>query len=466
MMLLATFQILSGGMLRWRGEKLLTMSQESKRSLWQNYAEQHANLTSRQVRKLKLFRFRAFLWAKFLGKQSWQPCQMMVPPNVLRHLMTMGIPRIRIAPIRMSEYPVKPAWQLTGSVVYDPSGYICRSDWSQYPHQITAITSHPKQPLIALMHSDGNVWIGKIGDPDNLFRLIHSPKKEDEKATAIAFHPFENIIAVAIQACIMVYKISPSLKPELHFMASFYESGYFCPKSKFSADNLDWNPNGTFLTAISKQNLSICFFLEADTTKVIGGFHGGTKYAELRSFQENMSPSCSRFSVNGKLVVTGYSDGTLMARSAEHIVEKGLSLNCLKILNGFLRGKIDSIVPYPHDPSVFAIEVTAEWSQTSVWIVLVSHDGSVTITATIPDAKSPHFHEDWLLVSSRNKFLLHHMSRCNIPCLVTEFHLQRNGMMHVEIDAFCVITAPNGETILYYAHDGKSKLYKAEITLK
>ena len=263
----------------------------------------------------------------------------------------------------------------------------------------------------------------------------------------------------------MVYKISPSLKPELHFTVSFYESGYFCPKSKFSADNLGWNPAGTFLTAVSKQNLSMCFLLTPDTIEVIGGFHGGTKYAELCSFRGNISPDCSCFSPDGKLVVTGYPGGTLMLRSAVHTVEKGLSLSCLKILEKVLPGQIVKIVSHPHDPSVFAIQVTAEWSQTSVLIVLVSHDGSVTITATIPDAKRPHFHEDWLLVSSGKRILFHHMNRCNIPCLVTEFHLQGNGTMRVEIDAFCVKTSPNGETILYYSSDGKSKLCTAEIAL-
>jgi WD40 repeat protein len=474
LMLLAATQALSGTMLRRKGflrtgEGLLRMSQETKISLWKKYAEPSTNLTPRQRRKLLLFR--AFLWEKLLGKQSWQPCQMRVPPHVFCHLMTMGIPRIRIFSIRMPESPVKPAWQLTGSVVYDPSGFMYNGrshDWSLYHHQITAIKSHPNKPLVALMHSDGNVWIGKIGDRDNLFRLIHSPEKEDEKATAIAFNPVEPLIAVAVKARIMVYKISQishSLKPELHFAVSFYESGYFCPRPKYSANTLGWNPTGTFLTAISAGNLSMCFFLKPDTTGVIGGFNGGIKYAELRSIGEDISPTCSCFSPDGNLVMTGYHDGTLMLRSAVHTVEKGLSLICLKILEKVLPGQIVKIVSHPHNPSVFAIEVQVRLSHTVVLIVLVSHDGSVTITATIPDAKSPYFHEGWLLVSSGNKILFHKMNRCNIPCLVTEFHLQGNGPFGVRIDTFCVITAPNGKVMLHYSISGKSKLCTAEIAL-
>lgn len=471
MMLFAAIQSLSGNMLRLQGflrtgEELLHMSPEYKRLLLQKYAEQHANLTSRQVRRLKCYGLHAFLWAKLLGKQSWQPCQMRIRIDFLRHLMTKCIPRIRIAPIRMSEKPVKPAWQLTGSVVYDSSGYICRSDWSPYHHQIKANTSHSNQPWNAIMHSDGNVWIGKNGDPSNLFRLIHSPKKDDENATAIAFHPFKNFIAVAILARIIVYEIYPTLEPKLHFTVSFYESGYFCPRSRFSANALGWNSDGTFLTAISKNNLSMCYFIKHDTNEVINGFNGGTKYAELRSFEKgDIPPSCSCFSKDGKLVVTGYPNGTLITRSARQS-DEGISLSCLKITPEFLCGDIIKIVPHPYNHSVFAIEAKASWSSSIVCIVLVNHDGSVTITATIPDAKSPHFHEDWLLVSSENRILFYKIDRCNTPCLVTEFHLPDNGMMLVRIGAFCVITTPDGKVMLYYSISGESKLYKAEIMFK
>lgn len=474
-MLLAWSQIQSGGML-WSegilrtGEELLHISQKSKKTLLQTYADQHAVLTTGQVLMLKKFRFCAFLWAKLLGKQSWQPCQMRFRPDVLRNLMKKCIPRIRITSIKMPIYPVTPAWQLTGPVgYYDPSGFIYNGrshDWSSYHHHIKAITSHSKHPWIALMHSDGNVWIGRIDDPDNFFRVIHSPKNEDEKATAIAFHPVKPLIAVAVKARIIVYNISPHLKPELHFAVSFYESGYFCPRPKFSADKLDWNPTGTLLTASSDGNLSMCWSFDPATSKFSNGFNGGTKYAELCSFEKVMSPCSSCFSVDGNLAMTTYSDGTFMTRRAVHTAEKGLTLSCLKISDKVLPGQIDKIVSHPHDPSVFAIGMSRGLSHSSVLIALVNHDGSVKIIATIPDAKSPHFHEDWLLVSSGNKILFHHMNRCNIPYLVTEFQLPDNGMMHVEIGAFCVITTPDGKVMLYYSIGGESKLYKAEIKIK
>jgi hypothetical protein len=58
------------------------------------------------------------------------------------------------------------------------------------------------------------------------------------------------------------------------------------------------------------------------------------------------------------------------------------------------------------------------------------------------------------------------MNRCNIPCLVTEFHLQGNGPFGVRIDAFCVITDPDGKVMLYYSISGESKLCTAKIALR
>ena len=486
LMLFAVFQSQSVNMLRLlgflrTGEELLPMSPESKRLLFANlHAVQHANLsprqvrgiTSRQLQRLKSYGgLHAFLLTKLIGKQSWQPCQISFSIPFLRHFMTMCIPpRILITPNRTPEYPVKSAWQLTGSVVYyDPSGFIYNGkshDWSKYHHQITNIISHSKLPWIAIMHSNGDVWIGKIDDPFNLFQLIHCPQTDDEKATAIAFHPDGSLIAVAIRAHIIMINISPSLKPVLHFKAWFYESGYYCSKPRFSADKLSWNLSGTLLMASKDEELSMCYFIDTNTNKAIGGFHGGINFGELPLYRgnifSNMSPSCSCFSVNGNLVMTSYPDGTLVTNIVEN-TEKGLTLRSLKRTNDVLSEKIDMIASHPCDPSVFAIGMSRGLMHFSVSIVLVNDDGSVTITATIRNAKSPHFYKNWLLVSSGNRILFHKMNRCNIPCLVTEFHLQENGPFSVSIDAFCVITAPDGKIKLYYSLDGK--LYTAEITL-
>ena len=456
---------LSGNMLQqlgllMTGKELMPMSPESRQSLLRKLAEQLANLTQNQRRKLIESRFRAVLVARLLGKQSWQRAPMRISVVVLHHLMTKCIPRIRITPIRMPEYPVKQGWQLTGSVFYDPSGYIAdRGNWSQYQSSIKAITSHPRQPLIAVMHSDGKVWIGRKGE--NLFCLIHSPNTDAENATAMEFHPRENIIAVAIRGCIMMYKISQYLKPELHFKILFHPDPGFCPSTPRSANELGWNQNGTFLTAISEGKLSKCYFLDPITLKV----KGDTDYAVLRSLQEDLSPSCSCFSSDGKLAVMVYSDGILMTRSFVE-TEKGPSLVCSKKVRDFFpKHSINNIVSHPNKPSVFAIEVKAT-SSTCVLIVHVNHDGSVTITATIPDAKSPHFHDGLFFVSRKNKLLVHRMNSCNIPCLVTEFHLRNSGTFSYDIGAFFVSTTPNGEVILYYSSRcGGSKLHMAGISL-
>jgi hypothetical protein len=163
-------------------------------------------------------------------------------------------------------------------------------------------------------------------------------------------------------------------------------------------------------------------------------------------------------------VVTAYFDGTLMTRSFVK-TEKGPSFICLKIQNICPKHSIVKIVPHPNNPSAFAIEAKATFS-TCVLIVCVNPDGSVTITATIPDAKSPHFHDDLLLVSRKNKLLVHKMNPCNIPCLVTEYHLRNSGIFSHEIGTFFVNTTPNGEVILYYSIRCEgSKLHMAGISL-
>jgi hypothetical protein len=439
-----------------------SLSATSIQQLMKNLADQSANLTLEQRRKLINIRLHAFLVARLLGKQSWQDATMRIPVKVLHHLMTTCIPRIRIAPFSMPEKPVKPAWQLTGTVVYDSSGYICRGEWSPYHWSIKAITSQCNQHLIALMDSNGLVWIGNADYSEKLFHLLHFPKTNDENATAVAIHPFENIIAVAIRGYVIMYRFSQFLKPEFLLRVLFHENpGSFCPSPpQFSANELGWNQDGTFLTAMSGKNLSKCYFFNLDPFKV----KYDTVNAVLRSFREDISPSCSCFSLDGKLTVTGYHNGTLMTRSFVN-TEKGPSLVCLKIIRDFVpNNSIENIVPNPYNSLVFAIEAKTRF-YTCVLIVCVSHDGSVTITATIPDAKSPHFHKDWLLVSSRNKILFYKMNRCNIPCLVTEFHLKNSGSFLHDIGTFFVKTSPNGKDILYYtSRCGGSKLHMAEIS--
>ena len=75
-----------------------------------------------------------------------------------------------------------------------------------------------------------------------------------------------------------------------------------------------------------------------------------------------------------------------MTRMAVNTADKGWSLVDPKITHNFCPGKITKVISGPFNHSVFAIEVKSGWSQTSVLIVSGNHDGSVTITATIPDA--------------------------------------------------------------------------------
>lgn len=475
LMLLAA-SLPSGNMLQRQGflktgEELLHMSQESRRCLLQNLAEQRANLTSKQRQKLIQSRLRAVLVARFLGRQSWQHAGMtlQIRVDILRHLMTAGIPRIRITPISIPrKQPTISYWHLpgpSGSVIYDPSGYICDGSWSQYSASIEAITTHPRQPLIALIGSDGKVWIGKLDDPKQLFHLIHDPKPIEKllccRVKTCAFHPSRDYIAVAITGFVIIYKIETSLQVTLVSKIRFHEDPiYFCTcPPQFSACELQWHPSGSFFTAISDRGLSKSFLLDPVTFNC----KGESRYAYLYSFPAgHVPPSCSCFSENGSVAVTGYADGTIMIQFVEKNSD-GISFRCLKIINKRLPGhSIKKIVPHPCYPSIFAIATTSSsgWNY-SVHLLKISPDGSIKILETIQNARNPCFYEKWFLVSSGNRILFHHqMNGDKIPVLMTEFHAQGT------IGPF-ILTSANGKVRVYCSRGcGGSELHMVEITLQ
>lgn len=472
-MIFAVTRSLSGNMLPWQGflrtsEELLLMSPESRRYLFEKMAEQRSNLTPRQRRKLLQSGPRGVLYARLLGKQSLRYPQMKIPVHLLRHLMTMGIPRISITPIEQPKKPYIQGWQLTGSVYLHPSsGYICNNGWSQCYASIEAIRTDPRQQLIALIDSDGKVWIGKIDCPKNLFRLNHDPKsKENERATTCAFHPSGRYIAVGVKGYVLIYEISQILQSKLLKKIRFYEDtwGYSTCPPQFSADELEWDSTGTFFTAISSrnsQNLARIFLVNPINFDV----KGEMKHSYLFSIANSMAkgyfpPLCSCISPDGNLVATGYEDGAFMLRKIERTVG-GFSLNLLKVTNELLPPdhSIKKIVPHRCEPLVFAVETTSRWS-TSVHLLKANPDGSVMIIATIPNAKSPYFYKNWLIVSSGNRFLFHQMNSDNIPFLVTEFQAQG------PVRSFHVVTTGNDPIKLLYSHMcGGSKLHMAEIML-
>jgi WD40 repeat protein len=428
--------------------------------LLRKLAEQRANLTPKQRRKLIQHRFRAVLCARLFGKQSWQDHPMKIQVHVLRHLMTMGIPRNMIViPLSILQKPgAMQSWLIKpGSGFFYPSGFEYKSEeWiSSCFTQITQITTHPRKPFIAITGSDGRVWIGKIGDPKHLFRLIHNHhSKENERATTCAFHPLGDHIAVGVTGYVFIYKISsPSLDSELLKKVRFHEDpGYFCTlPPQFSPCEIQWHPSGTSFTAISHRNqgLSRAFVFKPETFDVTGETTHAYLFSILKS---HTSPLCSCFSADGKFVATGYSDGNIMHRKVDH--KEGRITSVLPDGNS-----IEKIEFNPHDPSILAIQ-TRSRGQNEVHLLKTSPDGSITILQTFENARYFRFDYNMFLLQNGNTITFYLMNSDNLPVKMTEFESQ-NG----PIGSFSLTTL-NGEVTLWYSHMCQSKLHMAELKVQ
>ena len=430
---------------------------KSKQMLMRSLAEEGADLTPAQRQKVIMRRLSAIVFSRFLrNRRGHNPLRM--NPDVRRYLMTMGIPRnMRIKPLRISQPPdMQSCCVNPGSVFLHPSGHICNNGWSQYSASIEAITTDPRHQLTALISSDGKVWIGEIGDPKNLFRLIHDPKsKENERATTCAFHPFGYHIVVAITGYLLIYSTSGDF--QLSQRVGYYqEPGYFCTlPPQFSACELQWHPSGFFLTAISHcgVGLSKSFVVDPMTLTV----KSETRHGYLSSLiKGHVPPLSSCFSPDGKFVATSHPSGNLML---ETVV--GPDFNCLEVTRDLFPGRSMKNIDFsPTIPSILAIQ-TSFMGCDEVHLLRISPDGSVKILQTIPNVTGFHFYKKWFLVSSGNRITFYRMNGDNIVVKMTEFQSE-NG----QIGPFTLTTVRDKVTVWYSIALGYSKVHKLKITFE
>jgi len=446
---------LSGNMLQQQGLLRGTiLSPASIPLLLRKLAEQRANLTPRQRRKLIQSRLHVVLCGRLLGRQSWQHSPMNIPVHVLRHLMTMGIPRqIRITPLSIPQKL---------SSTFSRGDYNV-GDWTQsFPSSIENMTTHPCEPLIAITGSNGMVWMGKIDNSKQMFRLIHNPKStENERAKTCAFHPLGGHLVVAITGYVLIYEVSSSsLDSKLLPKARFHEApNYFCTRPpQFSACDLQWHPSGTFFTAISDRNWGLSRRFDVDPVTFAVKFE--TKHGYLFSMANgHFPPLCSCCSSDGKFVATGYPDGKIMIQELEDNGSRSV-LKFLKITGVLPAGRTIEQMQYcPSNSSFLAIKTSFTFPN-EVHFLKIAPDGSIKIHHTIPNATGFHFNENLFLVSSGNRITFYLMNSDNIPVKMTEFQSQGS------IGSF-LLTSVNGNVTLLYSHRcGGSDLYKAEITFE
>jgi hypothetical protein len=461
------------------GEDLLCLSHASRRFLFGKLAaEKQANLNPKQRQKLILFRLRAVVMARLLGKQSWQHCPIGIPPNVLRHLMTMGIPRqIMIRPIvnpQVSKY--QDILNLFRSiprklVVRDLTGdqYSVQTAYELSIGILTVklisrnavhMTRHPTKNFMAMICEGGKVWIQKSDDQNNLFHLIHDAEfSQIDRACTSEFHPSNLIIAIGVIGSINIIEFSPSLDSfKLMKKIPFGEKPNFFNSFavNFWVTQIQWHPSETYFTAIShsgSSGLAKSFLLDErfDVRNQANCAYTGT-----------IAPSCLFFSPDGNFAVTGYSNGLL---SFWRVINQGneLTFEILKSDCVLAEGcRIKKIQFFPQDDSILAIQTSSKKSGAydDVYIVKISKSFDVKILQTIYYLSHFDIYGDFLLIQARFSIIIYILKSDNLPVKMTEFESQDGPI------GSCLLTTENGKVMLYYSYVGRPELHKAALEFK
>ena len=480
-MILAYHQSLK--MLKQKGrlrasEEMLCMYPISHRQLMIKLALYSANLTLEQIQALKLFQFRAFLCDKIFDRKSWQSYQMKIPVKVLRHFMSMGIPRqMMIRPIinpRVSRYEYMQNFFKSiplNSRILDLFGdhyYVnFRSEDNLRVNHIkmnTAhMTRHPNEKFWSMICGRGNVWIQKSDDPNNLFYLIHDAKNDQsEHAFTCEFSPSKLIIAIGFFISIKIIEFSPSLNAFNLKKKIAFDVKPNLYSINFLVNQIQWHPSGTCFTAISSSGssrLAKSFLLNE---RFDLRDQGNCAYTWSLS-TGTIAPSCLCFSPDGNFAVTGNSNGLL---TFWKVINQGneLTFEILKSECVLAKGcQIKKIQFFPQCESIFAIQLSSGRSSESndddVYILKISQLFDVEILQKINHLSHFDFYGDFLMIQGRN-VIIYMINSDNLPVKMTEFELEDRPIRS------SLLITENGKVMLYYSYVGRLDLHKAALEFK
>jgi len=470
---------LSGKMLQ---EKNLLMSHQQflymdldsiNKLLLQMLEEQPFNLTPKQQQKLKLFVFRAFVFAKLCGKQSFDHCKIRIPPKVLRHLMTKGVwKQMRFTPVKYPRTNLAEMRKITNSFPMQ-SNYVFRTRdgllVDQYKAEaacrtIKYMTSHPFHPFIALIDHIGQVWVLKMMGGGELIRLIHDPVHVmcHEEASTCVFRRDRLELVVGVTGSILIYGFSDclahmDLKKRLNFSENPLTSsrGFSTRPPNFTAHQISLHPASESFTAISHSGLALVYYLNDNLDPICTRKYG---YFELYKKGE-IKPLCSCFSKDGNLVVAGYQDSTIMHTKVDNQKE-GLAFQPLRFIKVLDRKyDIKKVQLCPRDPSILAVQATSNLSNEVFLMRLSQEDNSCEIMQAFQNAVDFIFNEDtFLICEDRNMITIFVWNRDN---QLVKLLAYKSPIFQL-FNSF-VLTTVNGETILFYSLTGSSVIYRAEI---
>jgi hypothetical protein len=451
LMILAAHQ--SGKMLQRQGllkanAKCWSLSTASMRHLMEILTDQTVNLTPKQYQKVVMRQLGAVVFVKFLGKKN----QMRIPPEVLRYLMTMGIPR-QIPGILKQEIPRITcdymqklfASSPSNSVLLDPQG----SEWTSasrpgtYSQHIKHMTVHPGKPYHAMIDGWGNVWIGRTDCPNRvLFRIYDGYLKGDGSATTCTFHSFKRILAIGFTGKVGFYEFSDSLD----LMVCRVEVSLSSRTEKFVVSQIKSHQYKTIFTVISSCNPAKAILLNSNFDVTSDAEIPG----RLPSSAGNNPPFCACFLLDGGSVVTGHWDGKVSVWRINHVG------NCINMVHEKTMSilddecRIEKIEVCPLDPTILALFADCRGFN-YVFLVRISPDGSpYQIIQRFPYARHFQFSGKFLLLQSGSSITLHFLRDDYKLVKVLEF--TSTGQIES-----CVLSTVNGEGIISYSLKGCAK---------
>lgn len=324
----------SGNMLRQQGllnasVDILHLSPASKQRIMEKLAHQRAKLTSKLRQKLIQHRFRAVLLVRLLGRQIRQDVRIRIHFQVLRHLMTMGIPRqqfkvLPLPPFRSLEqsakdkifesFPEINRFLTRSGSSQDRTGSIQYSRPSRYM-QISKCGD-----LFGLIEAqEGSVWVG----PNDLTSQFFIPVSLSDSfsrrksATKIEFGGSKEIAVIAIgyrDGHIEFFQFSKDLKsivPKSTLEYPYSPTAWsYGPGQDLQVSDILWAPSNTNrICVILSDFFSMTFLFMGPNLEILSKSH-------IERSSSDGSPKDQPISMcfspqDPEIFLTGHKDGSV-----------------------------------------------------------------------------------------------------------------------------------------------------------
>lgn len=416
-----------------------SLSATSMQQLMKKLADQSANLTLVQRRKLIQYRFHAFLVARLLGKQSWQNHPMRIHVHVLHHLMTMGIPRQRfevstLPPFRSLE---KSAKDNVFASFPGINRFLTRSGSSQ--DRIGSIQySRPSQHIhiskcenfVGLIEAqEGSVWLG----PNDLTSQFFVPLSLSDLfsrrkyATKIEFG-CSNVLAIGyrdghiefLQFSEDLKSIVPKSTLEYPYSPTAWSYGQ---NQDLPVSDILWAPSQTnTICVIMTKFFSLTFLLMGPNLEILSKSHNIRSSSDGSPKEQPISMCFSP--QDPEIFLTGHNDGSV-AFWRITVVENQIRIEWIRTLK-IQDAPVERLQALSTERGVFvSMRKSANLLEA----------GSTRKRITLPEVKVWQVSDDFVSVNNMAVFESDAFS-FNGPFLLTTFknrielHLVKNGKVY------------------------------------